>query len=616
VRRHLPGIDVLRGVSVLAVILYHFEVPLFKGGYLGVDLFMVISGFLITTSLLELESKPRRLREFYLRRARRLLPGVFALIIAVVVASSFLMPQIALGGLRWDAIWSLGYSVNWRFIATSASYFDTVSPPSPFRHLWSLAIEEQFYLVWPVMFFLMPRRIRMWVVTMLAMGSAVLMHVLKTPADPFRVYYGTETRAQALLIGALLALVIGRFQVEMGSKKLKVLVWLSALIVGFAFFAANPEKSFMYSGPHMLIALCGAVLVAGAAIVPDRSISGVAAWIGAIGRRSYSLYLWHWPIIVLLSERYVDLAGWRLQVARVALIVVLSELSFQLFEMGAQQYLRSPKRVIFSSLSGCFVSLVVLTAVTADAKSIPTYLEQNRRVDQIAAASDRPFVRIIGDSVVESLRSGYEQAARDLGLRLELIVISGCGIQRGAPVSDLGEVYAPSLDCPATVASVLAGVDRTDKADVLIWQAAWDSQNREVDGKKLFVGTDDSALIALLRSTATEYLSLGERVVIVTTAERASNSTLIPDPPQGPELTRFLGSIANIRRAAAVESDAIHYVDLNEFICGGKSPCRDVSESGTRFRPSDGIHYEGPENPVVAGWILRNAMAIAGIPIG
>jgi len=616
VKQHVGGIDVLRGVAVLAVILYHFDVPFAPGGYLGVDLFMVISGFLITSSLLDLESKQHRFRDFYLRRARRLLPGVCGLIVIVMVASSVLMPAVSLGGLRWDAVWSLGYSVNWRFIATNASYFDTVAPPSPFRHLWSLAIEEQFYLAWPIVLFAIPRRFRVSVVSVLIVASALLMYFLRDTVDPFRAYYGTDTRAQALLAGAFLALIAPHAKFLSAKRVFKRLMPVAGAVIVLGFLFANAKKPFMYSGPHLLVAVCGAVLVAAAVLMRERDIHPYVAWLAVIGRRSYSLYLWHWPIIVLVSDRYIELPEWAIQFTRVCLILVLSEVSFQLLEVRSQKYLRSPKRVAVTSFSAVAVAVAVLFSTTAGAKSLPTYLQESRRVDQVPSVAGRPFVRIIGDSVVESLRAGYEAAAKKLGIRLELIVISGCGIMPGPTLSDNGEVYAPSLDCPATVAGVLSEVDQTTRADVLVWQAAWDSVSRQSGDEKLQVSVDDDDLVNLFKKTAVEYQFLARDVVIVTTAVRAETSSLSPNPPEGAELSRFVGSIANIRRAAADDADKIHYVDVNELVCDGRLPCPDVSRGGVRFRPSDGIHYEGAENQAVAEWILESALLAAGVRDG
>lgn len=615
-KSHIPGIDVWRGLAVVAVILYHFDVPFARGGYVGVDLFMVISGFLITRSLLDLETKRHGLKEFYLRRARRLLPAVVVLVVVVVGSGALVMPRLSLGSLRWDAIWSLGYSVNWRFIATGASYFDTVSPPSPFRHLWSLAIEEQFYLLWPILLFRIPRSVRVAAAIALAVASVAAMHVLKVDGDPFRVYYGTDTRAQALLVGAIVALSLEKLDSPAIRRSLSFLTPLSLLALCAAFGFADATDSWMYSGPHLGLACAGGILVLWSVRTRESFDWSSLRWIGAIGRRSYSLYLWHWPVIVLVSERYTDASGVWLLTLRIILIVVLSEVSYRLFEQALQQRLITARKTLVTTFGGIAIAGVVVVGATVAAEPIPQYLKENRKVNVVTAESRRPFVRIIGDSVVESLRGGYELAARELNIQLELIVISGCGILPGATVSDLGEVYPPSLECPNTVASVLSQVDRTKTADILIWQAAWDSQNREVDGKKLFVGSDDQELIDLIRRTASSYQSLGEQVVIVTTAERAQTSTLIPAPPEGAELRRFLGSTENIIKAGSANDDRIHAVDIGALVCGGSSPCADTAPDGTRFRPTDGIHYEGMNNDAVARWVLEQAMSAGGLSLG
>src|SRR5436190_12504130 len=208
----MPGVDGLRALAVLAVFVYHFHngggwLP---GGFLGVDVFFVISGYLITSLLL---SEFRRtgtvdLVRFWLRRARRLLPAVGVLIgVVMILAVFFSFGQISV--LRQDALSSMAYVTNWELIFSHQSYFEAFARPSLFRHLWSLAVEEQFYLLWPLAFAFCitrfgRRRLLLGVIAG-ALASAGLMALLFDPSDPNRVFYGTDTRAVALLMGVLLS---------------------------------------------------------------------------------------------------------------------------------------------------------------------------------------------------------------------------------------------------------------------------------------------------------------------------------------------------------------------------------------------------------------------------
>src|SRR4051812_22136823 len=211
-----PALDGLRALAVAAVVAFHLDEGRLTGGFLGVDAFFVLSGFLITT-LLVLEWRRRAgigLLAFWGRRARRLLPALLLLMLAVAIFAAIEVPTDELGRLRGDGIAGLFYVANWRFVASGQSYFDLFASPSPFRHLWSLAIEEQFYLVWPLITLgclrLARGRLRVLAGVAVAgvLASTVLMAVLYQSDDPSRAYYGTDTHAHPILIGVLLALVL------------------------------------------------------------------------------------------------------------------------------------------------------------------------------------------------------------------------------------------------------------------------------------------------------------------------------------------------------------------------------------------------------------------------
>ncbi len=209
---YLPGLDGLRALAVGAVLLYHAGMPWMPGGFLGVELFFVLSGYLITSLLLgEWVAEGRiDLGAFWLRRARRLLPALFLLLAVTLVFAIFFMPD-EVAGLRGDTLAASTYVTNWYLAFNQQSYFELVGRPSLLQHLWSLAVEEQFYLLWPLLFIggmrLLRTRQSMRIATLAgAVASTLLMLALYNPdADPSRIYYGTDTRAAGLLIGCTLA---------------------------------------------------------------------------------------------------------------------------------------------------------------------------------------------------------------------------------------------------------------------------------------------------------------------------------------------------------------------------------------------------------------------------
>ncbi len=343
---YLPGLDGLRAMAVLAVLLYHADLPWIPGGFLGVEVFFVISGYLITSLLLaEWDEHGRlNLKAFWLRRARRLLPALFLVIAAVLAfAVAFLPDEIA--GLRGDTAAAIGYVTNWYLIFSHKSYFEAVGRPSLLRHLWSLAVEEQFYLIWPPLFALSLRLLRrkgtLFAALAGAAASALLMAVLYQPeADPSRIYYGSDTRACGLLIGGALALIWApwRRPSQPGRARgvLLDLLGLGGLATVLGLFLWLDEfQPFLYQGGFAVVGLATAATIA-AAVDPAAHLG--TAWLGRrllrwIGLRSYGIYLWHWPLFMVTRPQLdVSLEGWPLLALRLAATFVCAELSYRYIE--------------------------------------------------------------------------------------------------------------------------------------------------------------------------------------------------------------------------------------------------------------------------------------------
>ncbi len=346
---YLPGLDGLRALAVIAVLLYHADLQWIPGGFLGVEVFFVISGYLITGLLLaEWRSHGRiDLKSFWLRRARRLLPALYLLLGATMLyAAVFLYDEVA--SLRGDVLAALAYVTNWYLIFTEKSYFEAVGRPSLLRHLWSLAVEEQFYVFWPILIALgMSVWRRRWVLTAVLVGAAAstlwMAHLYQPDVDPSRVYYGTDTRAAGFLIGCALAFIWApdtlRATARTYTRRDKALVQgmgVVALVALLALFAFATEYSpFLYYGGFALVALVTAALIA-AVVHPAGGLLGAALGWGIlrwIGLRSYGIYLWHWPVYMVTRPQLdVMLEGLPLLGLRVGVTVVLAELSYRLVE--------------------------------------------------------------------------------------------------------------------------------------------------------------------------------------------------------------------------------------------------------------------------------------------
>jgi peptidoglycan/LPS O-acetylase OafA/YrhL len=344
---YLPGIDALRALAVLAVFFYHARVAWMPGGFLGVDLFFVISGYLITSLLLrEFRANGHvRLSRFWLRRAQRLLPAVGVLIAVTMVVAAIVEPD-RIDSLRGDAVASLAYFANWHFVFSDNSYFEQFQRPSLFTHLWSLSVEEQFYLFWPLVFAagmkLFGRTKLLLGVLAGAVGSMALAWVLFQPgADASRVYYGTDTHAAGLLAGVALALVWSPVQLRrhpsgrLVGPLLDGVGVLALSYVVLCFLRVHDYDLGLWHGGYLTLAIVTAVLIAALAH-PAARLGGAlgsrpAVWLGL---RSYSFYLWHWPVLALTRPGLdVSLPRGVLIPLQLLAVLALADLSYRFVEL-------------------------------------------------------------------------------------------------------------------------------------------------------------------------------------------------------------------------------------------------------------------------------------------
>lgn len=347
-RRYITELDGIRAIAVIMVLAYHLKLALFKSGFLGVTVFFVLSGYLITGILIsEVEEEGTiDLKNFWLRRIRRLVPAVMSMAVVIIFVSAVVNRIIFTKGCKDFLASVLGFN-NWWQIFNKVSYFEAAGVPSPFTHCWSLAIETQFYLIYPLILLGIYKLVKSrgegranrgllfaGVTLLLALISVILMIVLFDPQqDASRVYYGTDTRAFSLLFGALLAIL---WEYRMVPRRLSASVNMVLGSVSFAVLlvmtiAINGSSNFWYRGGQFF----GTILT----VLMVYAVSGRKTWLSRflsnpvlkwMGDRSYSIYLWHYPIILLISKGIK--ASWWITLIEIVLSVVLAELSYRFIE--------------------------------------------------------------------------------------------------------------------------------------------------------------------------------------------------------------------------------------------------------------------------------------------
>jgi peptidoglycan/LPS O-acetylase OafA/YrhL len=347
----MPGVDGLRALAVAAVVVYHLGAAWLPGGFLGVDVFLVISGYLITSLLLAEFRQTGRigLKRFWLRRARRLLPALFLMIIVVLIAMVLLHPG-EVARLHMALLASFGYVANWYFAFADVPYFEQFGRPSVLQHLWSLAVEEQFYLLWPPIMAVGiaafgRRRLLLGVLAGIA-GSTILAWVLWEPfTDPSRIYYGTDTRAVGLLAGVALAFLWPANRLRPLAARRPRLVLEGVGIVALAgliglMLTLGDLDEMLYKGGFLLVAVTTAAVIA--VVAHPSSLLGKAFGLSAIvwiGVRSYGIYLWHWPVLMLTRPNEdVPFDGAALVVFQLALMLGAAALSYQYVERPIRRH--------------------------------------------------------------------------------------------------------------------------------------------------------------------------------------------------------------------------------------------------------------------------------------
>jgi peptidoglycan/LPS O-acetylase OafA/YrhL len=647
-------------MAVLAVMLFHAEIGWAVGGYLGVDAFFVLSGFLITTLLLAewLRNRPRPratgridLVEFYRRRLRRLLPALLLMLLGVAAYGAFVAKSSDISSLRDDALAALVYVGNWHQMSAPQGYFAQFASPSPLQHTWSLAVEEQWYLIWPlVIVALLHFRMRLTtflrVVILLTIGSAVLMAVLYGNGhDTSRVYYGTDTRAQELLVGSALAVIFtqwGYLKQKWSRITCHVAAGLAVVALVVAWTSVDGSSEWLYHGGFLLLAVCVALVVL-SVIQPDRTplrwalSLGPLCWIGAI---SYGLYLWHWPVYVWLTSQRTGVADPTVLLAiRFAVTFAIATASYYLVEMPIrQQRFRLPSlRFVVPAFTAAvaIVIVVVSTRATTSTASAFSHLEQvvaqskhpprdpfhGVPVTQpklvagtapttttppplpVATPGRPPHVFLTGDSVAVSLGVGLANVAgQDAAVWNHGAF--GCGLVTAPYAVD----DDPGVTEHCTQARDTWIADARDwHADVVVLESeVWDTFDRETPTGVLPFGTPDfdAWYVGQVQWLAQQFAANGAKVVLLNAPCVDTSGYSLGgegglwssfDPSRVPHLNELFA------RVAQTDPANITMFDVNRLVCPGGVPVQQVTGQDVRL---DGVHFSTPGSEWIAHWLL------------
>ena len=606
--RHLPfqpALEGLRGLAVLAVLLFHAEVPGAGGGFLGVSTFFTLSGFLITGLLTaEREHEDRiRLRAFWGRRFRRLMPAALVGLATIVVLGSSFGDFSQHERLRIDGLSALLYSANWWLIFSGGAYADLMGSPSFIQHFWSLAIEEQYYAVFPlVAAVLLARGGRRPLGVVLAIGTLAswiwMFDLGASTATTARIYYGTDTRCGELLVGGVLALVLSGRSVS--TRAGRNLAWLGAvgLIVSVAFWiVASVESPWLYRGGLPLYAAASAAVVAGcvAPVGPVRQLLSrpVLRW---IGRVSYGAYVYHWPIFLVLDES-TGLGPWALFGLRTALTFTLAAASHRWLEepILAGRLLVGWRGWIAAPLAFASVGLAFYYA--RPDTTLPELPDEP--VPLVAGA---PRVAILGDSVADDVGNGLEMwAARTGKADVRNLAVRGCGLAVGAWPERVAS-RRPRV-CDRWRKRARKQLTLFDPDVVVVVTAVWELNEREKPewGGPRALGDPffDAWLTAELEATANFFSEFDAQVVWLTAPcirGAAGGTQGVFDPLR----VRHLNEVI-LPAVAAASSQLSEIIDLYQAVC----PRGQFATTIHGIQPfrKQGVHFTDRAQQWIGEWL-------------
>jgi peptidoglycan/LPS O-acetylase OafA/YrhL len=627
---YFPGLDGVRGVAVVVIMGYHGGVFLTRGGFYSLDTFFALSGFLITSLLIAEWRTTRtvRLRTFWARRARRLLPGLLVLLLGLALYNAYLVPAGMYPHLRSDALSALFYFANWHFIAAGSNYFNQTGTTSPLLHTWSLAVEEQFYLVWPLVVLgtlkvFRSLRALLAVCCIGVIASACEMGLLYSPGNRNRVYYGTDTRAQSLLVGAALAVGLvlwaerrqrkGSLRSERrrlarqpapltaatpGGKRALLAVGLLGVVGSAVLWTlVTFNMSFAFQGGFLLAALATSAVLLSVVCAPDSALARLLSIrpLRYVGRISYGMYLWHFPLFQYVDHARTGLGPYPLFALRTVLTVVIASASFYLVERPIRRgtFLRGWKAWLATPLA-VGATVVAVIAATVLPVSAATFTPP-KKMDTGIYAGPPVRVLLVGDSTAYTLGLGLSAYEKDYDVDLHDAGILGCGVTQGTEY-ELQGVDAPmeSACSGSTGTEQWPQIWQGDVASfrpnvVMILAGRWEVSNRTYKGHwtNILHPTYAAYVKSQVRRAVHVAGSKGAHVVLLTapcydTGEQPNGQPWPEDSPA--RLARYN---AIVRQVAATTPNT-SLINFDEMACPGGRYESHIDGVDARY---DGVHF-------------------------
>ncbi|MCH9759629.1 MAG: acyltransferase [Actinomycetia bacterium] len=649
--RGIEALDGVRAIAVALVLADHGGIPGLSGGFLGVDVFFVLSGFLITSLLIDEIGRTGRigLKDFWIRRARRLLPALVLMVLAVVVGRQLFAPE-STATLRDQAVATFFWMSNWVFVTENSDYFAQGAAPSPLQHTWSLAVEEQYYLLWPLLLaavvavlaavayrrgVLLTVRVVRIVVFVIAsagvivsVGATMVLSSGASPATLNRIYFGTDTRMQALLVGAAAAALVVRdwrgltaggmvLRSRWGRWLARALPVVGVAVLGAAVHVATGSLEEFRGGLLILVAVAAILVIASVALDQDGPMARLLSLppLVGLGAISYGVYLWHWPIFLVVNGERTGAAGAELFALRCAATIAIATVVWWAVEQPVRRWRPVTVPMLpLAAASAATAAVVTMTVLPAGMK--PGGSGLGSQIDTAAlVAPEVPVevstgvrervpgetrVAVFGDSIAWALMR-YLPPTPSLDFADYTTI--GCGIARGGPYEYVGQELDQKPECDAWPSRWAQRIGHEQPDVVLLIVGRWEVVDRMHGGRWTHIGEPryDAYLRRELNRALDILGSTGARLVVTTEpynrrAEQADGSLYPEDQPSRVDRWNLM------LRSVVAERHNASVLDLNRKL--NPTGAYTTRVDGIRMR-SDGVHPTPEAVEWLTPWLVE-----------